>query len=194
MPRALTVGQIAALASNEVRPAIFLYGEFNSGPLRVWSGNGTINWGGNSWLGLGSLGDISPIEERTDLNARGIVLTLSGFDSSLLNKLLTANEFKLGKPVIVYLGLFDTNLALIDTPFPLWSGRIDRPQIHVDGLTASIQIACEDRLIDINVPVERRWTDADQQLQHPGDKAFEFVNQIQNKVIYWGRTANSTNK
>ena len=194
MPRSgLTSGQLAALSSNEVRPAIFLYGEFGSGPLRVWSGQGTVTWGGHSWLGLGGIGDITPIEEGVGVDAKGIVLTLSGFDATLLNKLLSANEFVLGKPVIVYLGLFDTAFALIDTPYQLWAGRLDKPKIHVDGITATIQIACENRLIDMNTPVDRRWTDADQQLVHPGDRAFEFVNQIQNMTIYWGRTAQKTN-
>jgi hypothetical protein len=194
MPRSyLTSGQIAALGSNQMQPAIFLYAEFSSGPIYLWTGTGSIAWGGNTWIGMGGIGDITPIEEGGDVQARGLSLNLSGFDSSLLSHLLTPNEFVLGKTVILYMGLFDGAGSLIDTPFVLWSGRIDQPHIHVDGATASINIQCQDKIIDLNTPVDRRWTDADQQLVHPGDKAFEFVNTIQNMTIYWGRTANNTN-
>ena len=40
----------------------------------------------------------------------------------------------------------------------------------------------------MNVSVDRRYTDQEQQLDCPGDLAFSFVNSIQDQPIYWGQT------
>jgi hypothetical protein len=69
---------------------------------------------------------------------------------------------------------------------------MDQPTIDVDGTTATIAINCESRLLDMNVAVDRRYTNEDQQLDHPGDRGLEFVNSIQEVVIYWGRSPSSS--
>ena len=191
MPRLITDAFLAALTSPEVRPAIFVEAHFTSGPLYAWSGLGPVNWNGQTWLGVGTLGGISTIEEGADVQARGITLTFGGFDATLLANVL--GEFQVGLPVTVWLALFDTNGALIPNPLVAFAGRMDQPTIQTDGQTASLQINCENRLVDLNTPCERRYTDEDQQIDHPGDRGFEFVNSIQEVSIYWGRTPTNTN-
>jgi hypothetical protein len=191
MPRPLDTGQQAALSATVINPAIFFYGLFNDGPVRVWSGIGSITWGGFTWLGIGTFGSISTIEEGTNILARGITVTFSGFDNSFLSEVL--GQFKIGNPCTVYLGLFDSTRTLIGTPIIMWAGRLDQPVVFTDAQTASININCENRLNDMNVAVDRRYTDADQQLDFPGDTGMSRVLAIQNVTIYWGTTANKTN-
>ena len=71
----------------------------------------------------------------------------------------------------------------------------DKSQATIDvaGQSAVIGINCESRLLDMNVPVYRRYTNEDQQIDHPGDRGFEFVSAIQETTIYWGRVPNSQN-
>jgi len=140
---------------------------------------------------VGSLGSISTIEEGSTVEAKGVTLTLSGIDATLLTGILT--EFQVGLPVLVYLGLFDSSGSLIADPIVSWAGRMDQPTLDVDGTTATISIACENRLVDMNVAVDRRYTNEDQQLDHPGDRGFEFVNSIQEVMLYWGRSPSSHN-
>jgi hypothetical protein len=175
-----------AIASQIIRPAIFVEANFTSGPIYVWSGIGTISWDGKDWLGLGSLGSISTIEEGSDIQAKGITLTLSGIDTSLLGGVLT--EFQVGLPVLVYLGMFDADGDLIADPIVSWAGRTDQPTIEMDGTSATISINCENRLVEMNVSSERRYTNEDQRRDHPDDRGFEFVASIQEVVIYWGRS------
>jgi len=122
---------------------------------------------------------------------KGITLTLSGIDPTLLQGIL--NEFQAGLPAIVTLGVFDGNGALIGDPVCCFAGRMDQPTLDVTGIAASIAINCENRLVEMNVAVDRRYTDEDQQLDYPGDRGFEFVNSIQEAQIYWGRTPSSKN-
>jgi hypothetical protein len=98
-----------------------------------------------------------------------------------------------GLPAIVSLGLFDAAGALIADPVGCFVGQMDQPTLDVTGTSATISINCESRLIEMNVAVDRRYTNEDQQRDYPGDRGFEFVNSIQEAQIYWGRTPSSVN-
>lgn len=191
MPRNLTVGMAAGVAAQELRPALFLQAMFKSGMLYVWSGMGTYTWGGHDYQGVGSLGSISTVEEGATVEARGITLNLSGIDPALLTDVLT--DFKLGTPVVVYLGLFNPDGTMIADPAISWAGRMDQPTVNVSAETATISVNCENRLFDMNVAMDRRYTNEDQRLDHPDDRGFEFVNAIQELNIYWGKTPTNTN-
>jgi hypothetical protein len=191
MPRNMTQAFLGAMQGAVLRPALFVQAAFVSGPIYVWSGIGQITWNGQVWTGIGTLGSISTIEEGSTVAAKGITLTLSGIDASLLNDVMT--EFQVGLPVSVTLGVFDTNNALIADPVCCFSGRMDQPTIDVTGTLATIAINCENRLVEMNVAVDRRYTDEDQQMDYPGDLGFQFVNGIQEAQIYWGRSPSSQN-
>jgi hypothetical protein len=103
------------------------------------------------------------------------------------------NEFRLGLPVKVHLGLFDDSGALIPDPIVSWAGRMDQPTVEVGGETLTISINCENRLLDMNVAVDRRYTNEDQRLDHPEDRGLEFVTSIQEVMIYWGKSPSSHN-
>jgi hypothetical protein len=70
---------------------------------------------------------------------------------------------------------------------------MDKPTIDVSGTSATITINCENRLVEMNVSAERRYTHEDQQVDYPGDLGFQFVNSIQDAQIYFGRYPSSKN-
>ena len=47
-------------------------------------------------------------------------------------------------------------------------------------------IAVENKLIILERPVERRYTDQDQKELFVGDKGLEFVDSLQDKSVNWG--------
>jgi hypothetical protein len=187
MPRDLSADFLAAIKSKKIRPAIFVEMHFTSGPDYLWSGQGTISWNGHDWIGAGSLVSIAPIEEGSNVMARGIAVAFSGIDASILAGIM--GEFRVGLPAIVYLGLFDSGNNLIDSPIISWAGWTDRPEIEMDGQTATITVNCENKLVSMNVAVDRRCTNEQIQYDHPGDRGGEFINSIQDTVIYWGRVS-----
>ena len=155
MPRTLAAPFLAATQASILRPALFIEAHFTSGPLYVWSGFGSITWNSRTWVGIGSLGSVSTIEEGSTVEAKGITLTMSGIDASLLADVL--GEFQVGLSAIVSLGLFDSSEELIADPVTSWPGRMDQPTIDVNGTTATIALNCESRLLDMNVAVDRRY-------------------------------------
>jgi len=181
---------LAAVQATEMRPAIFVELHFADGIVYVWSGVGTTVWNTHSWIGIGTYGGCSIIEEGDTVEAKGITLTLSGIDPAMLAEAL--QNLQLGLPVLLYLGLFDNSGTLIATPFTSWSGRMDQPTIEVGADTATISINCENRLLDMNVAVDRRYTQDDQQIDSPGDRGFFFVISIQEITVPWGRVPSSS--
>ena len=192
----MSSAMLTALQAPVLRPALFLMATFNdSGTLEtvyMWTGLGSITWNGHTWQGLGSLLEISTAEEGATVEAKGIAFTLSGIDVTSLADAL--QEFQVGLPVQIWLGLFDAGSppSLIPDPITTWAGRMDQPTVEVGGETASIAINCETRLIEMNCGVERRYTHDDAQLDNPGDMGFSFVNGIQEITTSWGRIPSST--
>jgi hypothetical protein len=196
MPRQLSTAMLDACQSNVVYPAIFLAATFTSGPVYLWTGWGQITFTAagastaHTYSGIGTMGSLSAIEEGSSVNARGITLTLSGVDTNLLTEVLT--EFSLGAPVTVYLGFFTAAGVFVDTPIPIFVGYMDQPTIDVAGQSAVITIACENKLVILNVVAARRYTNDDQQLDYPGDTGLEFVQGLIETTIYFGATPMSS--
>jgi hypothetical protein len=190
MPRQMSSGMIAALSAAELNPAAFVQIAFATATVYVWSGIGSISWNGQTWTGLGSLLGLSVMEDAATVEARGITVTLSGIDPTLLSDCL--GEFQLGQPVAVYLGLYSGG-SLISSPVATWVGRLDQPTIDVGADNVTISINCENRLLDMNVAVDRRLTHEDQQMDYPGDLGLQFVAGIQEMTLFWGHPINSHN-
>src|ERR1035438_462765 len=114
MPRNMTQAFLGAMQGAVLRPALFVQAAFVSGPIYVWSGIGQVTWNGQVWTGIGTLGSISTIEEGSTVAAKGITLTLSGIDASLLNDVMT--EFQVGLPVSFSLGALAANNSPISDP------------------------------------------------------------------------------
>jgi hypothetical protein len=194
MPRSMTAEMRDATRAGLVYPSIFIEATFASGPVYVWTGYAAVDWNGHTWQGLGKLVGVSPIEEGTGVEAKGITLNLSGIDVDLLE--LVLGEFQLDAPVVCWLGLWSVESGgsgFINSPVVIWAGRMDQPTINISAETATISINCESPLMQMNVAVDRRLTNDDQQLDYPGDRGLEFVNGIVERTIYFGRTPNSTN-
>lgn len=190
MPRNITANFLLGLQEPYLYPGIFVEIFFASGPVRLSTALNSIFLNGNIFTGVGSLLEVSTIEDGSSVRARGVSVTLSGIDPLLLPAAL--NEFQVGLQATIYLGLFGNEGGLlIHDSVIAWQGRTDQPTINFDEKTASIQLSLESVLLDMNTPVPYRYTNQDQQLFFPGDLGFQWVNSIQNVPIYWGENTNA---
>lgn len=174
---------LTALQATDLQPALFVSATFASETVYVWSGVGSITWNGETWQGLGGLLGVSVTEDGSTVEARGITIALSALNPTLLAEAL--GDYQLGLPVTVYLGLYSGG-SLISSPITTWAGRIDQPTVDVGADTATIAIACENRLIDMNIAVDRRLTNVDQQMLAPGDLGLIFTAGLQEQTLFWG--------
>jgi hypothetical protein len=176
---------IGQLIAPHMRPVLFLQMQFTSGPIFVWSGIGNINWNNQVWTGLGGLGTISAIEESSEIKATNVTFTLNGIPQDLIMHAL--GQVRQGYPVLLWFGALGDNNNVLADPLQIFAGRMDVPTIDEGAQTSTISIAVENRLIDLNRSRERRYTDQDQQIDHPGDLGFQYVQGIQNWNGTWGK-------
>lgn len=182
--RTMTAAMQAAVQAGVVRPVLFMMGEFVSGPLYLWSGLGTFNWNGQNWLGVGTLGSVSPVQETENATATNIVMTLSGIPSDVLA--LVISEVRNGKRVRIWLGLLDDNYSLLTDPVEMFGGHIDASEIDEDAETSSCSITVENAFVDFQRARPVPFTDQAQQAVFPGDLGFAFVPQLADIEISWG--------
>jgi hypothetical protein len=162
-------------------PVILVDLDFASGPFRAWTGLGPLDWAGMTFEGVGSLGAVGEIEETTEIRAVRLTLTLSPVLQEVVDIALAERSFRL-RTTRLWGGLLDDQGAFVADPFPLWAGLMDTMEV-VDGAESRVSLSCESRLVDLERAEVRRYTDADQQAEYPGDRFFEFVPALQEAVI-----------
>ena len=91
-----------------------------------------------------------------------------------------------GRAAKIWFGCVDSSMNIIANPLLIFSGEMDTCKIDDNGQNSTITITAENSLVDLENPRERRFTDADQQLQFPGDLGLQYVGAIQNIDINWG--------
>lgn len=181
--RGLTNDMVTEVSASQLSPILLASLSFAT-PVHIWTGYGTITVGSTAYLGIGTLGSISPVEETTDLAARGISMQLSGVPTAMLAVALTENYQ--GRECSVLFGALEASGALVSSPVTIFSGRMDVMSINDDGQNATIGMTAENKLVDFRRPREVRYTDQEQKNLFPSDKGLEFVTAIQEKQIYWG--------
>ena len=190
MSRSLTSAMESAVTADLVRPITLVQCAFDSGNLNLWSGIGDLTVSGVDYVGAGSLLSIGEIAETSELSANGITVTLSGVTSPLLSK--ARDEDYQGRELKVLLGAMDAVNGVISNPIVVFSGFMDTMVINDGGETSTIQVTVENRLIEFERTRVRRYTAEDQKIDFPTDKGLEFVAEMEEKEIVWGRASVSS--
>lgn len=162
--------------------------DFVSGAVRMNSSPYPLVFNGDTFYGIGDLGAISIIQEGSDLQARGIELTLSGIPPGLIA--IALNEDYQGRDCDVWLGFLASShehSSLIADPIQLGPWVMDTMDIEI-GKTARITVRAESRLIRWDKPHSARYTNEEQQERFPGDLGLEFVAQMAERELIWGRS------
>jgi hypothetical protein len=185
MSRDLSTDNLTAVTADVFHDILFAELDFPSATVRAHNGLGTITWGGHEWLGVGSFGTVTGVEEDSTLSKKTVVYTLSGIPNDMIS--LALNDYYQGRAAKVYLGFLDlTTGQLVDDPVLLDQGRLDVPETE-EGESVTINITAESRVSQWERPRARRHTNADQQARFPGDRGLEFVSQAAQKEINWGK-------
>lgn len=137
-----------------------------------------------NFIGVGNLGGIAPVTETTDLQANGVQLSLSGVPLDVLAESLS--QCRQGMPVTLWLGFLDSSGNVIASPAVAFVGRMDTVSVDEGAETATITVTAESRVIDLQRPRIRRYTDDDQQRTNPGDLGFQYVPMVQDWNGSWG--------
>jgi hypothetical protein len=187
MARDLHADFSTAVQLDEIHPIMLFKVNTSGGDVRVWSGIGDLTYDSETYIGTGTFGGVSATNERTDLTASGVTLSLSGIPSSLVSTAL--GQVQQGRLCQVWMALLNTSTgALVDDPYELFAGFSDVTVLTEQGETSTISIQAENRLVDLERARIRRYTDEDQKSEHSADIGFKFVPSLQDKVILFGKS------
>jgi len=172
-----------ALGGDVINPFFAVELLFDSpNELRFWTGVGDLSYEDHTWTGSGNLMAVSAIEEGSDLAVKGATLTFSGITEQILS--LSLAEPYQGRVCNIYLGITSNDTALTQ----LFSGYMDQMSISEDADQTTISLTVENKLIDLERPRIARFTSAYQKSVYPGDLGLDFVEDLQDKEIIWGRS------
>ncbi|GAG41716.1 unnamed protein product, partial [marine sediment metagenome] len=176
---------------NVVSPIFLFFADFPTDPVWLWTGYGELVHEGNTYLGTGELLQISEVEEAEDTRVKEITVTMTGLDADLLDDIRGNYHNRSAK---IWFGLLDDG-GIIADPYLMFHGSMDSDRVIVPGGTdtAVVNLKATDYLADLLRPRIRRYTNEDQQSLYPDDNdvGLEFVNQLQQLQIAWGKAANA---
>lgn len=216
--RDLTSGIVNSLDDEVLKPFFAVELLFDGAEvLRLWTGYGTLTYQGNTWFGSGEMLSVESVEESTEISAKGASISLSGIPQDVLSLALT--EPYQGRKAKIYFGLFlDSDVDFEDyalnglVPFfvhdpinntylegsednlglsEIFSGYMDQMNIEEGPDSCTVQLTLENKLVDLERARVARFTSAYQKSVYSGDLGLDFVEDLQDKEIVWGRSSGS---
>lgn len=181
MSRTVPADLLTALGQSEVYPFYAVDMNFDTAPLRFWTGYGDRTIFTNTYTGTGNLLSISGLEEANDLSAKGVTLQLSGVPTEIVS--LALQEPYQRRSCKIYFGT--TNTAV---PIEVFSGLMNTMVIQDGGDSSVIELTVESKLLRLNKASNWRYTQENHQSRHSEeDTFFSYVTDLQNRDIIWGR-------
>ena len=207
MSRSLDPTTLENINKDVVRPFNAVELKFDGdNVIRLWTGVGTLTLDdGTNWVGAGTLLSISDVEETAEMAVRGATVSLSGIPSEVIS--LALSEPYQGRVCNIYFGTLSQGSILQESSSyillqdgsrieletgekgfnEIFSGYMDQMNIEESGETSTIQLLVENKLVDLERARVARFTSGYQKSIYAGDLGLDFVEDLQDKQISWGR-------
>ena len=163
--------------------------EFDTDDILVWSGIDDLVIGSDTYTGAGTLLSVSNSEDNLELKSNGLVVALSGMDTTVVNYALTENYQN--RPITFFMGYVMGGTNEVAGTLTLFRGRMTSLVINDEPTGSTVTIDAENRLIDLDRPSNLRYTKESQNFLHSGDTGFNRVASLQDKQINWGKAGES---
>lgn len=157
--------------------------EFDTSTIRLHTGLGDLSINSETYNGAGSLLSISEIEDDSELASKGLSISLSGMDQTVLDYALTENYQN--RPITLHMAFLQGNTDVAGE-FIIFKGRITNMTVNDSTSGATIALSAENRLTDLERPSNLRYTSESQKFLFSGDKGMDFVASLQTAEFNWG--------
>jgi hypothetical protein len=172
-----------AIQSRQLTPALFVFLDVAGDPLHAWTGLGPVEWNGHTWLGLGSLAGVEPIEEYSDVRAGSLKLTLAPVPDSVFASNNLAEIVYKRRTAEIYLALFEGDSRNLVGVELLMRGSMDVLQLSRAPEASTIKLSVVNELARLRDSWGALYTDAHQRAAHAGDTGLRFVASLQDVTI-----------
>jgi hypothetical protein len=185
----IPAGLPAVLAADHVEFFMLVKLEFDSETLYISGCDFNVEYDSHTWLTLRGLGSVDAIVESGD-EIPGITLTLSGVPNESI--IHAQSEHYRNRKVSIQWAFFNGDAFVVDPS--CWLGFMDTPIITRSKDTCTIQVSCENRMIDWQRPRGRIFNHADQQRVLSGDEFFLGIESMVEReiILFKGDAGGST--
>jgi hypothetical protein len=167
--------------------------DFGTGSVYFTTAPVSVVANGHTYLGLGSLVDVSVLGESEDSNAEKIVLSFTLVDTAMLAATLGNVANYRGLRARLWLQLFDEQFQPAGAPVQRWGGFMDRvaterkPAPATGGPGAGhIRLECSRAgMSRARNTTGLRLTDAQQQQRYPADVGLAFMQTLIEQPSLW---------
>lgn len=140
-----------------------------------------------AFKGAGDLLSISEASETSDLSANGLSISLMA--STDIITVLRDRQYQ-GLPVKGFIGAVDVNdwtNNLSPTLFKFFDGFADQMLFSMTENAVIVTLKAENKLVRLSKSSGRYYTQEDHLAEYPDDKGFEYMNNLQDREVLWGR-------
>lgn len=149
--------------------------QFRSGTVRLTNWPVPVMVMGQAWSAVGTMGQIGNLHESLDGAEEKLDLAFSGADASMRAAALANPTDYQDRPARVWIALADAQtLQLTGAPVLRFAGVMDQPSL--DDEKGEIIMHCRTASYDVRSnPSALRYSDAQHQQDHPGERGMEYV-------------------
>lgn len=182
--RALSPRLIEAVRSRTVCPVLLFELAHPSGPLRLWTGLGTLQWDGKAWVGAGNLVKCTPVEETTEIQVARATFVMAAPELSAEAYAAIATPVT-RLPARSWKAFLDADGAVIDAVLR-WRGYADAPVINDDESgQRTVSITVDGAVYNLTKPIGTVLSDEEQQARYPGDTGLSDMKNIADQQLVW---------
>jgi hypothetical protein len=186
--REISSSLATASYSSELRPFKLVELMFDNGPVRLWNGNVSASFMGNTFYPTYGAGTFSNKKESGRVMAEGMELSL-GLHQDLLGLALEVSESYQGRIGKCYIAFADATGSVIGID-NVFTGRMSQFLVQ-DNSEAGISITLETHMVNLNRSDDKYYTKAQQTLEYPSDTSFRFKDSCPYTTLSWGTTKNT---
>lgn len=182
--RVLSPSALAAIQSRGDAALVLLVEmDFSPLPLNICTAPFSLTFNGITYSGTSGLGKVSAISGSVG-DPPQLGFELAGISSDAI-------ALALGGSVQGFAARMKLAILGSGNPPPvldvrqIWSGELDTMSIDDNGATCTIAVSAETVGIDFQRVGDSPYNDIEQQRLHPGDLAFQFVNdQVEQRIVW----------
>lgn len=206
MPRTLSAGTIAALASGNPRFIVLVRIETPLLTLLMTSGTAPKEYAGETYT-VGTLGGISRVRETVKFDDTGITIDFSGVDLPTLSVCASPEFINSAVDVWLLIGsgndfaefradsttvTADSTLHTADEADSVYFGDLllfsgftaGAPNISY-GNESKITVNCTGKFAALDRPRTERYANSDQQQKYPGDLGMQYASTVSSAEVIW---------
>lgn len=181
----LDSSQQSELEKAVTRVVYFVELDFRDETVYLCSANITLTWGGHDWIGLGSIGGISPIEEAEGVESKSMTFTLNVAQQSILALAIGDVEQYRSRDARLYFCPLDESFQPVGTPVLCWRGIMDTMVTAVDGEDGGVTLKCETSAYGLKRQPGLRLNAAQQKSRYPTDTGLDYLTDLIANPTVW---------